>query len=268
MRQSVLVFAVLAVLMARSDSVSAQSEKAAAPSQETPAEPSQAVTFKEHIKPLLGKFCVECHGKEKHKADINFEAYKAAAEIPDDRNTWEKARDMLRSHEMPPEKKPQPTQEQRQMLVQFIDSELLKLDCSGPVNPGKVTIRRLNRNEYNNTIRDLIGIDFKPAADFPSDEVGYGFDNIGDVLSLPPILMEKYLAASEQIVKQAIVTEFLGRTPVKRIEAETMASTANGGLFEDRALSLDTEGEGHTEFNFSVKGDYIVRARVGAASRS
>src|SRR5262249_32146427 len=66
-----------------------------------------------------------------------------------------------------------------------------------------VTIRRLNRVEYNNTIRDLIGIDFKPAKDFPTDDVGYGFDNVGDVLSLSPLLMEKYLAAAEKIIDEA-----------------------------------------------------------------
>jgi hypothetical protein len=73
---------------------------------------------------------------------------------------------------------------------------------SGPRDPGRVTLRRLNRAEYNNTIRDLLGVDFQPAKDFPADDVGYGFDNIGDVLSLPPILMEKYLSAAEQVVEQ------------------------------------------------------------------
>ncbi|MBI2947295.1 MAG: DUF1592 domain-containing protein [Verrucomicrobia bacterium] len=264
MRRFILVFAALGLLcvLVQGNPWPQEQTAAAAPAP-NPAPPSDSnLAFKDHIKPLLGKFCVECHGKEKHKADINFEAYKDVAEILNDRNTWEKVRDMLQSREMPPEKKPQPLDEQRQSLIRFIDAELAKLDCTGPVNPGKVTIRRLNRNEYNNTVRDLIGIDFKPAADFPGDEVGYGFDNIGDVLSLPPILMEKYLTAAEQIARQSIVTEFYGRTPVKRIEAETLSSTANGGLFEDRALSLDTEGEGYTEFSFAQKGNYIIRARA------
>jgi hypothetical protein len=264
MRQFVLVIAALGALCRQLQANHLPPEQTQAPAAAASPAPSSDsnLAFKDQIKPLLGKFCVECHGKEKQKAEINFETYKDVAEILADRNTWEKVRDMLRSREMPPEKKPQPSEEERQQLVRFIEAELAKLDCTGPVNPGKVTIRRLNRNEYNNTIRDLIGIDFRPAADFPSDEVGYGFDNIGDVLSLPPILMEKYLAAAEQIAKQAIVTEFYGRTPVKRIEAETLASTANGGLFGDRALSLDTEGEAHTEFEFRHTGEYIIRARA------
>ena len=76
-------------------------------------------------------------------------------------------------------------------------------NCTIP-NSGRVTLRRLNREEYNNSVRDLFGVDFRPADDFPSDDVGYGFDNIGDVLSISPLLMEKYLDAAETISEQAI----------------------------------------------------------------
>ena len=75
----------------------------------------------------------------------------------------------------------------------------------GAASDAAVTIRRLNRSEYNNTIRDLVGVDFQPAEDFPSDDVGHGFDNIGDVLTLSPILVERYLAAAESIMQRAIV---------------------------------------------------------------
>ena len=87
--------------------------------------------------------------------------------------------------------------EESGQLTGWIKSVMKADDCGRTFDPGRVTIRRLNRAEYNNTIRDLIGIDFHPADDFPSDDVGYGFDNIGDVLSMPPILLEKYLAAAE-----------------------------------------------------------------------
>ena len=107
--------------------------------------------------------------------------------------------DNLRSATMPPQNKPQPTPQELDALNTWIDVAVFKVDCNGPKDPGRVTIRRLNRSEYNNTIRDLLGIKFTPADDFPADDVGYGFDNIGDVLSMPPILMEKYLAAAEKI---------------------------------------------------------------------
>ena len=91
-------------------------------------------------------------------------------------------------------------------------------------DPGRVTIRRLNRAEYNNTIRDLVGVDFRPADDFPSDDVGYGFDNIGDVLTLPPILFEKYLAAAEKIAERGDRRRRRARRGrPRRCEAEALA---------------------------------------------
>ena len=86
-----------------------------------------------------------------------------------------------------------------------IEGVLANLDCSKTPNVGRVTVRRLNRAEYNNTIRDLVGVDHQPAADFPQDDVGYGFDNIGDVLSTTPLLFERYLTAAETIMQKVIV---------------------------------------------------------------
>src|SRR3954467_13487407 len=106
-----------------------------------------------------------------------------------------------------------------------------KLDCGKESDPGRITIRRLNRSEYNNTIRDLFGIDFRPADDFPSDDVGYGFDSIGDVLTLPPILMEKYLAAAESIVEQAIVADSGPGGLVKTWETEGLETDAGGSPY-------------------------------------
>ena len=105
-----------------------------------------------------------------------------------------------------------------------------------------MTIRRLNRIEYNNTIRDLVGIDFRPADDFPSDDVGYGFDNIGDVLTIPPILMEKYLAAAESIAEHAIMAGASARGPIRKWEAERPGELNGGrpdGDSRSRRGSLD-----------------------------
>jgi hypothetical protein len=107
---------------------------------------------------------------------------------------------------MPPEGEPQPDPQERRLLSQWIQS-VFAVDCSAPRDPGRVTIRRLNRAEYDNTIRDLVGLDLHLAKDFPSDDVGEGFDNIGDVLSLPPLLFEKYMDAAEQIARAAIVAQ-------------------------------------------------------------
>ena len=125
--------------------------------------------------------------------------YLKRASVAADRETWDKIGQKLRGGEMPPDDATErPTDSERSNMLAWVDQGLAATDCGSlPRDPGRVTIRRLNRNEYNNTIRDLVGLDFHPADDFPSDDVGYGFDNIGDVLSLPPILLEKYLAAVE-----------------------------------------------------------------------
>lgn len=104
---------------------------------------------------------------------------------------------------MPPVDEAQPTDEERKQLTDWINARL-DCACDGPAYPGRVTIRRLNRAEYNNTIRDLFGIDFQPAATFPADDTGYGFDNIGDVLTLPPVLLERCLEAAEQVTHRTI----------------------------------------------------------------
>jgi hypothetical protein len=142
---------------------------------------------------------------------------------------------MLRTGKMPPKEQPRPSEADVKRVIDWIDREILKVDCSGPRDPGRVTIRRLNRHEYNNTIRDLVGVEFKPADDFPVDDSGYGFDNIGDVLSVSPLLLEKYLNAAEKITAAAIVTEGLPTGKLARYEAERLTSSSGspmGGAFQ------------------------------------
>ena len=164
-------------------------------------------SYEANARPFFARYCFSCHGEEKQKADLNLEAFSNDVAMYKQRDHWELVRDLIAEREMPPEEKLQPSEEERLQVVDFINSELARFDCDDIQQPGRVTLRRLNRAEYNNTIRDLMGVDFEPAADFPLDEVGYGFDNIGDVLSLSPILMEKYLKAADQIVSQAILSE-------------------------------------------------------------
>src|SRR5262245_31861933 len=147
--------------------------------------------FESKIQPFLKKYCVECHKGDKSKGGMSLDSYQSEAHARKDRKNWGAVQHVLAAGEMPPEKKPQPTKEEREFVINWIETALTKVDCSPdtPKDPGRVTIRRLNRAEYNNTIRDLLGVDIGPAEDFPSDDVGYGFDNIGDVLSFQPILL-------------------------------------------------------------------------------
>src|SRR5690242_21528831 len=162
---------------------------------------SGKVSFDHDVQPLFYRYCYGCHG-EKKKGDLDLRLYREKTITAKDQQVFEKLLKNLQAHEMPPESKPQPTPNERELITGWVQSFFFPCDCEHP-DPGRVTIRRLNRAEYNNTIRDLVGVDFQPAADFPADDSGYGFDNVGDVLSLSPVLLEKYLTSAEKIVGAA-----------------------------------------------------------------
>ena len=223
----------------------------------------EQVDFKRHFQPLLAEYCLGCHGPEKKKADVDFSTVLELPRFYENRKLWEKVAEVLTKREMPPDKKPQPHEADRAMLVQLIETGLAQFDCDSAVDPGRVTIRRLNRVEYNNTIRDLFGVDFKPAADFPLDEVGYGFDNIGDVLSLPPMLMEKYLEAAEQITSKAILTEALPPHPTRRLKPpDFKPSNDNVGDNGEGVFAFTREGEAVLSEAFATPGPYRLRIRA------
>ena len=172
---------------------------------------------------FLANYCYSCHDDDVQKAELNLDALmRGGAPSVDDASMWENVLHMISEAEMPPEKKEQPSQADRDFASETIRAMLQKWTDELGENPGSVTARRLNRDEYNNTIRDLLGVDFQPAKDFPRDEVGYGFDNIGDVLSLSPVLMERYLDAAEQVAEKAILTDIPEWPPAKRYDYQEL----------------------------------------------
>jgi hypothetical protein len=219
------------------------------------------LTFLNDIQPLLSQYCFSCHGNGKKKGDVILDTYKDEASILKDQAIWEKVMQNLDAHIMPPENKKQPTQLERERIVKWIETTVFKCDCDHP-DPGRVTLHRLNRAEYNNTIRDLIGVDFQPAEDFPQDDVGYGFDNIGDVLSMPPILMEKYLAAAVSILNKAIVTDLIPKARTNQFDAANLPGSAAGGPIGEGARQLAREGDIYVNFDFLTDGEYVLRARA------
>ena len=158
--------------------------------------------FAEHVTPFLAKHCVSCHGGDDAEGGILLDRYHDSGNVQKDFDLWEKIIRLINAHQMPPADEPQPTSDEVTAVTAAIEQELSKFDCTAEKHPGRVTIRRLNKAEYNNTIRDLVGLDLKLADGFPSDDVGNGFDNIGDVLSIPPILLEKYLGAANVIAER------------------------------------------------------------------
>ncbi len=163
------------------------------------------MSFEKDILPILQENCFSCHGDGEAKGDLSLDGFKTANDVHRGYKIWEKIRKLVLANEMPPQKKKKrPDAKQRALLTDWTRQTLDTFYRTAPPDPGRVTVRRLNRAEYNNTIRDLMRVDFKPARDFPADDSGYGFDNIGDVLTMSPLLMEKYFAAAERIAAKAV----------------------------------------------------------------
>lgn len=226
-----------------------------------PAAPvAGAATGKDFVKdvlPLIQKYCWDCHGDGAHKGEMNFDKYTDEKTVLADRKLWSGVMFHIDQWTMPPEKKDQPTVQEREFLAKYLDQLLNPVDPNNP-DPGRVTIRRLNRVEYNNTMRDLLGVNIRPADDFPEDDTGYGFDNIGDVLALPPILMERYLIAADRVLNAAIPPP-----PPEPVKTEIAGDQLTGQGFSDagsRLLSFN--GQCGTEFNALIAGEYLLRAKV------
>jgi len=217
--------------------------------------------FRQNVLPFLTKHCTSCHGAEKPKGGINLARFTEESAVDQNRKTWRKVLENVESGDMPPEGKPRPSQEEIASLTSWTSAQLARVDCAKEVDPGRVTLRRLNRVEYNNTIRDLIGIDFHPADDFPSDDVGYGFDNIGDVLTLPPLLFEKYLAAAEQIAERAIESGTARVPATNSWEAEDLKGDVAGSPHGDWGRILASTGEIGVSYAFPRDAEYVLRIR-------
>lgn len=163
---------------------------------------------------FLKQYCQRCHGAENPKAGFSLTTFTDQLSLLKSRKKWDQLRVMVRQGEMPPQTAKQPTAGERAEFEKSVQLVFENADRNAKPDPGRVTARRLNRVEYNNTIRDLLMVDLKPAEDFPADDVGHGFDNIGDVLTLSPVLMERYLAAAESVANRAVLTEI--PSPAKR----------------------------------------------------
>ena len=179
-----------------------------------PRELPAVAQFRKIVEPILAERCYDCHGDGASKGGIAFDEL-TADKIAHDPQLWLKVLKNTRSHIMPPLKADNPlTDGERIALEGWIKTFGFDLDPARP-DPGRVTLHRLNRVEYKNTIRDLLSVEFETQAAFPDDDSGYGFDNIADVLNMSPLLMEKYLAAAQTVVDKAVPK--VTRTPAVQI---------------------------------------------------
>jgi hypothetical protein len=174
---------------------------------------SQARTDFKVVAPLLEKYCTDCHGGEAPKNDVSLEfvdGQDVGRRLLKDYRLFEHMADRIRSGKMPPKKKAQPNEAEKNILLTWIDQELVAALGSRPF--GQVArARRLTRVEYANTIRDLFSFEDFKAEDLPPDDIGYGFDNIADLLTVSSGHLEQYLSTAEQVIAQLDKTAKVSR---------------------------------------------------------
>jgi hypothetical protein len=207
----------------------------------------QADEFETAVRPLLTETCARCHNGQLAAGGLNVTGMTAPASLLEYRETWEKVLRRLRAGDMPPAGTPRPPKAQLDAMTGYIERVFERADASTPQDPGRITARRLNRTEYSNTIRDLLGVRFRAERYFPADDSGDGFDNIGDVLTVSPLLMERYLSAAERIAAWAVSTEI----PARPIEVDYR--------MRDRKVRRVDRSTIEAEHRVEFAGDYTVR---------
>lgn len=232
---------VLLLMLAVAASLAAQSD----------ADKPDPAAFAEAVSPVLTS-CAACHNAQQPTGGLKVEGLDDVASVRSHRKEWEKIVQKVSSGEMPPLGFPPLEATAKTQLVTAARNELDRLDRLAPPDPGRVTARRLNRTEYANTIRDLVGIRFNAQDEFPSDDSGYGFDNIGDVLTVSSILMEHYVEAAEMISRQAIGADPLPEEPVEA--GYDYRGAANMGPFERLGPTLV-----QMRHRLDWDGEYTVR---------
>lgn len=212
--------------------------------------------YRQTVEPVLAKHCFSCHNQKLALANLNL------TQFPESPLAWEKVRDKVASGKMPPPGQPAVNAADVTAVTKWIDG-ILKTDNN---NPGRVMARRLNRTEYANTIRDLLAVPANPAEEFPVDDSGYGFDNVADVLSISPMLMEKYIAAANRLSRLAVYGEPVPAKPTRLVrllnrrspDASDVLSSGNYGAY----LPYSLRGAMYGSWIFPVDAEYEFRLRI------
>ena len=169
------------------------------------------VEFAKSIRPVLVENCSACHNGARQRGPANFLKAQTATDIEANRGLWRNVAAQLRNRTMPPVAS-KLTEDDRLRVAFWIDARLRDTACSAGPFAGAPAIRRLNRREYHNTIRDLLGVEFDAVQLFPADGTGgAGFDTNGETLFTPPVMMERYMEAAQEILDRSIVTPPLSR---------------------------------------------------------
>ncbi|MFM7180415.1 MAG: DUF1592 domain-containing protein [Verrucomicrobiales bacterium] len=249
--------------------------------------PSLRAEFEQGIQPLMENHCGDCHGGGMKKGGLDLEAFPDIDSMIAARPKWKSIRTHIASNLMPPADEDPIAAKDKEFLLSWIDRAIFPVDPNNP-DPGVFTIRRLNRAEYGITIRDLLGVEVDTSR-LPEDDSGYGFDNIGDVLSMAPAHLERY----QQLAEKALSMAFDPVIPPHRLPKEigperwrgdgsddggsralTMAGTATtrieireGGTHEIAVeLSADQAGDEKAAYEILIDGKVVGEGRVEAAN--
>ena len=207
----------------------------------------------ERYRVLLDQYCVGCHNRRSRTANLALDMADLD-HVPESAATWEKVIRKLRANAMPPPQMPQPEKTNRQAFVHWLETSLDRAAAVAP-NPGTTPAHRLNRTEYADAVRDLLAIDIDAEALLPPDDTGFGFDNIADVLSVSPMLTERYLNAARKISRDAV------GDPTLRPLTESFA-VSKYLKQDDRAgedLPFGSRGGIAVRHWFPVDGEYVVK---------
>ena len=191
--------------------------------------------------PFLQQYCFDCHSGEQPPAELALDFFVDNASLIKHRQVWDRVLEALIAGQMPPSDSHQPSVAEVGAFTDHVLAIFDHADRNAKPDPGRVTVRRLNKTEYKNTVRDLLYIDFDPTESFPADNIGHGFDNIGDVLTLSPLLMERYLDAAEAIANRVILVD--PPPPSKRYRNGRSLDPRNDKVPEGRYRLLDPTAE-------------------------
>ena len=215
--------------------------------------------YQDAVLPILEKHCYECHGDGYDKGKVAFDRLESDQDIlkPE---LWVRVLLNTRAGLMPADNKPRLSTAEQQTLERWIKYDVFNIDPANP-DPGRVTVRRLNRIEYRNTVHDLLGVDYNTDHEFPPDDSGFGFDNIGDALTMSPMLMEKYVAAAQAVIAEAVPTT--ARQPAQATIPGLTFDGSNARIkWDKRQLTFDAPANIGASYKNERPGTYRVKLEV------
>ena len=211
---------------------------------------------------LVKQYCVGCHNQKVSTAGVSLQGLDFS-KVGDHASVWERVLRKVRAGQMPPTGLPHPDAAATASFTKWLENSLDQAAAANP-NPGRPAVHRLNRAEYSNAIRDLLAVDIKPGSLLPVDDSGYGFDNIGDVLSVSPVLLERYISVARTISRLAV-----GDPTIKPSEEEyqarrdppgSSARPRNERVSDD--LPFDSRGGLSFQHYFPLDAEYVFRVKV------